>query len=57
VEEGAPFWKGFHDNKSDERAKRLLIVMQKKWLQLRIYSKRCMTWHPVDWINQMRVGK
>jgi hypothetical protein len=39
VGEGARFQRGFHDNKSDERAKRLLIVMQKKWLRLRIYSK------------------
>jgi hypothetical protein len=52
VEEGARFRRGFHDNKSDERAKRLLIVMQKKWLRLRIYSIG-VTWRPVDWINQI----
>jgi hypothetical protein len=33
------FRRGFHDT-SDDRAKRLLIVMQKKWLWLRIYSKK-----------------
>jgi hypothetical protein len=39
VEEGAQFWRGFHHNKRNERAKRLLIVVQKKWLWLRIYPK------------------
>jgi hypothetical protein len=51
VEEGARFRRGFHDNKSDGRAKRLLIVMQKKWLRLRIYSKG---WRGVQSIGSTR---